>query len=109
MRVPSVSRAARPAKSAARLRRGAALALFALAVGALPAAPAAAVDYGEIGDKTFDVLVLRPLNAAAVLVGAGFFAISAPLVAPSGELATAFDVFVYAPYEYAFERPLGDF
>ena len=79
---------------------------FSLALAA--ATPAAAVTVEEVGHKTFDALVLRPLNAMAVVVGLGFFAITAPLVLPTGDLSTPFEVFVYAPYEYAFERPLGD-
>ena len=92
-----------------RLRRRVAGALCAAALLLAVAPPAQAASVGEVGQVTFDLVILRPLNAMAVVVGMGFFAISAPLVLPSGDVSTPFEVFVYAPYEYAFERPLGDF
>ena len=42
-------------------------------------------------------------------LGAVFFCASAPFVWPSDGLQTAYDVFVYAPYEYTILRPLGEF
>ena len=37
------------------------------------------------------------------------FVASVPFVAASGELLTSWDVFVLAPADYTFRRPLGDF
>ncbi len=60
-------------------------------------------------EVTYDVLILRPLNAVATLLGSGFFLISLPLVVPFEGIDTSWDVFVYAPYEYTVLRDLGDF
>jgi len=80
-----------------------------LAVSVTFAEPAAAASDSNLGAKVFDAAVLRPLNGAALVLGTVFFAISAPLVAPGGNIATSWDVFVVAPYEYTVQRPLGDF
>lgn len=61
------------------------------------------------GAVALDVLVLRPLGAAATVGGFGCFLITAPMMAPSGEHMTAWDVFVLGPADYTFQRPLGDF
>ena len=62
----------------------------------------------EIGIKVLDAAVVRPLGAVATVTGLVFFAISAPLVAPSGNIPVAWEVFFLGPYEYTFVRPLGD-
>ena len=83
--------------------------LAALALGfALAASPASAASAGEVFTGVVDVVWVRPLNLAALAVGTAFFAISVPLVAPFEGVGTAWDVFVYAPYEYTFLRPIGD-
>jgi hypothetical protein len=73
---------------------------------------------GRNGGVAFDLIVLRPLNALALALGAVFFCASAPFVAwptdgswsfPSAGLSTAYDVFIFAPYEYTVLRPLGEF
>jgi hypothetical protein len=69
----------------------------------------AGVAWGEIGAKTLDVLVLRPLGAAATVGGFAFFLASVPLVAAAREIGTSWDILVLAPADYTFERPLGDF
>ena len=89
------------------------------AIAMLTAAPAAfAEDDGwrkTIGDRAadvavvFDLVVLRPLNLGATVVGAVYYGLSVPLLYPHEGLDTAFDIFVYAPYEYTFHRELGDF
>jgi hypothetical protein len=62
----------------------------------------------EIGIKVLDAAIVRPLGAIATVTGLAFFAISAPLVAPSGNIPVAWEVFFLGPYEYTFVRPLGD-
>jgi hypothetical protein len=62
----------------------------------------------EFGIKAFDAVIVRPLGAVATVTGLAFFAISAPLVAPSGNIPVAWEVFFLGPYEYTFVRPLGD-
>jgi hypothetical protein len=67
------------------------------------------VAWAEIGAKTLDVVVLRPLGAAATVAGFAFFLVSSPLTAASQRIGTSWDTFVLAPVDYTFERPLGDF
>lgn len=100
-------------KRALRQLRHAALVLV-LSVAFL-AAPAAQADdgvmsqVGSVGEAAFDVLILRPLGAAATVGGFGAFLLTAPLLAPSWEIPYGWDNFVVGPYEYTVERPLGDF
>ena len=64
--------------------------------------------FSEIGIKVLDAAIVRPLGAVATVTGLAFFAISAPLAAPSGNISVAWEVFFLGPYEYTFVRPLGD-
>lgn len=63
----------------------------------------------EIGAKTFDALILRPIGAAATVGGFGCFLILGPMAAASQGIGTVWDIFVLGPVDYTFERPLGDF
>jgi hypothetical protein len=75
----------------------------------LVATPAAAADSGEIGAKTFDLLVLRTLGTVQTAVGACLFLVAGPLSAPGGGWNEAWEVFVATPFEDTFQRPLGSF
>ena len=99
-----------PRTTVSRLHRFVACGL-AIAMIGLPAAASAEsfVDDAIRGAEiTYDVVVLRPLNVVATALGAAFFVVSLPLVAPFEGISESWDVFVYQPYEYAFRRPLGD-
>jgi len=63
------------------------------------------------GGSIFDVIVLRPCQAVAVVIGAGLFVPAALISSPGGRpaLSDAWDVFVAEPADTAFYRPLGDF
>ena len=83
---------------------------------ALLAAPAAQArkdgepsNAGAIAAGSLDLLVFRPLGVVAVAAGLVFFVASAPFVAPAGNLSQTRDVFVCAPADYTFRRPLGEF
>jgi len=87
-----------------------------LALAATLASPARADEDASAGSRiangaevVFDVLILRPLGAAATAGGFGVFLITAPLLAPSQEIPYGWDTFVVGPYEYTVERPLGEF
>jgi len=67
------------------------------------------VAWQEIGAKTLDVIVLRPLGAIATVAGFGFFAVSSPIAAASQRIGASWDTLVLAPVDYTFQRPLGDF
>jgi hypothetical protein len=78
------------------------------------ARPAEAVTVTDVAAAAFDVTILRPLHVAALGLGSVFFVVSVPFVAPFHGadfqgVRSAWEVFVYAPYEYTFERKLGDF
>jgi hypothetical protein len=87
----------------------------------LLASPAAAVEppaddrvpwyvtAGNIGAGTFDVLLLRPLGFGTTVVGFVCFAVVLPFSAIDQEIGTSWDLFVRAPADYTFRRPLGDF
>ncbi len=59
----------------------------------------------------FDVLVVRPLAAAALPIGVAFFVPAAILSAPGGRdsVGEALEFFVKNPARYVFTRPLGEF
>lgn len=87
----------------------------------LLAAPAAALEppadasdpwhvkAADIGAKTFDVVLLRPLGFAATVGGLACFAVASPFSAIAQEIGTSWDIFVLGPADYTFSRPLGDF
>ena len=106
-----------PAPSRARRRRPLArravvAALSVLALQLVGAGPPASEPSGpsalETGSLMVDLLVLRPLGMAATAVGFGFFLIAGPLAAPAAQFGEAWDVFVMSPYEFTFQRRLGE-
>jgi hypothetical protein len=86
-----------------------ALAAAGPATGAEGGAAPAGVTPEEIGAKVLDVAVLRPLGAIATVAGFAFFVASLPIAAPTLEIDTTWDVFVLAPADYTFVRPIGEF
>lgn len=56
-----------------------------------------------------DLLVVRPLGAAATVGGFGLFAVASPFAAMAGGADEVFDTLVTKPGEYTFVRDLGDF
>jgi hypothetical protein len=74
-----------------------------------PEAPAPPERRAGVGSQIFDALVLRPFGAVATLGGAIFFVISVPMVAPAKNIDVTRDIFLLGPYDYTFERPLGEF
>ena len=97
-------------------RRRARELLVTIAVAALLLpAPAAAQGWQQtsarIGAVTFDILVLRPVAAASMLIGLGAMVPATVLTAPGGLVAIeeAWDVFVANSAKDLATRPLGDF
>jgi len=56
-----------------------------------------------------DLLVVRPLGAAATVGGFGLFAVASPFAAMADGTDEVFDTLVQEPGEYTFVRDLGDF
>jgi len=56
-----------------------------------------------------DVLIVRPLGAAATIGGFGIFAVASPFAAMADSTDEVFDTLVKNPADYTFNRDLGDF
>ena len=109
-------------KTSGRALRDLRAPLAVLAAVCLLAAPAQAEGrFDEVGPKTFDVALLRPLTLLQVAAGFALFvpagALSASLgylISPSdsatvakSNFGEAWDVFVQEPYDRAIVRPIG--
>ena len=96
-----------------RCRATLALWLAGVMLGLLAPRMVSAEGFGEraarAGELTYDAALLRPAGAAWLLFGSLFFVASVPFVAPFQGVDDSLDVFVWTPYEYLFERELGDF
>jgi hypothetical protein len=62
-------------------------------------------------DVAADLVVIRPLAAVTLVVGAVLFVPAAIMTAPNGRdgVKDAYDRFVREPGEYVYSRPLGEF
>jgi hypothetical protein len=67
------------------------------------------IAWNEIGAKTLDVALLRPLGAIATVAGFGFFVAASPIAAASQRIGSSWDMLVLAPADYTIQRPLGTF
>jgi len=56
-----------------------------------------------------DLLVVRPLGAAATVGGFGIFAVASPFAAMAGAVDEVWDPLVQKPAGFTFFRDLGDF
>ena len=56
---------------------------------------------------TFDLLILRPLGIAGLVIGTGVFIVSLPFSLLGGNTGEAAQKLVVAPAKYTFTRPLG--
>lgn len=54
-----------------------------------------------------DVLLVRPLGLAAIILGTATFIVALPFTIPSGSVASSAKVLVGEPAQYTFTRPLG--
>ena len=61
------------------------------------------------GKMAGDALVVRPLGLCATVVGGAVFIVSLPFSALGGNTGPAYDYLVADPFEFTFNRPLGDF
>ncbi len=61
--------------------------------------------------KGLDAVLVRPLAAARVVVGAAFLVPASLFASPGGmdSVRAAYEVLVDEPVEFAFKRELGDF
>ena len=65
----------------------------------------------SVTEKGFDVVLLRPLGFAALLVGGAAYIPAVVLALPSGKdgISAVTDSFIMRPYDNVFKRQLGDF
>jgi len=56
-----------------------------------------------------DVLLVRPLGVAAIVIGTAALIVSLPFSIPSGSVGTVARALVAEPAKYTFSRPIGDF
>ncbi|MCC4115485.1 hypothetical protein LLG90_09000 [Aromatoleum toluclasticum] len=61
------------------------------------------------GDMTADLLLVRPLGLVGTVIGAAVFVVALPFTLPTGSAGDAAHELVGKPFEYTFNRPLGDF
>ena len=69
----------------------------------------AETDWEFLGLKLLDAVILRPLGVLTTAGGLVIFLVSTPFMAPAGKIGTAWDVFVYGPFDETFVVPLGEF
>ena len=61
------------------------------------------------GAMAGDAIIARPLGIVSIVLGFGFFVISAPFSALGGNIGDAWRTMVVWPAKFTFARPLGDF
>ncbi len=54
-----------------------------------------------------DVLVVRPVGAAGLVLGTAGTIVAIPVAVPSGNMNKVSDTLVRKPYDFTFRRPLG--
>jgi hypothetical protein len=59
------------------------------------------------GAVVSDVLLLRPVGFAGTILGGAAFVVSLPLTLATHKVDRAEQLLVQEPYDYTFERPLG--
>jgi hypothetical protein len=87
--------------------------LFAALMTLTLVAPPALADESISGDKStdmaVDLIVVRPLGISATVIGAAGFVIALPFTLPTGTTGETAREWVARPFEYTFNRPLGQF
>lgn len=65
---------------------------------------------GDSGaDMVLDLLLVRPIGAVGMVIGAAAWVVSLPLTVPTRSTLEVGREIVGKPFEYTFYRPLGDF
>lgn len=78
---------------------------------ALFAAPALsfASDHEQERAMVGDTILARPLGIASVVIGSALFVVSLPFAALGGNVKETAKELVVDPFNYTFQRPVGDF
>jgi len=81
--------------------------LIALTMLALNSVAFAAPSTPSAGAVVVDLLVLRPLGFAGTVLGGAAFVVSLPVTLATHKVEPVEEVLVGRPFDYTFERPLG--
>ena len=60
-------------------------------------------------DATMDILLVRPVSLAAIVVGTAVFIVSLPFSIPSKSVGATAQTLIVEPFNYTFTRPIGWF
>lgn len=87
------------------------LGALALATSSVPALAQSnsAIDNDRGANMMADLLIVRPIGIVGTVLGAAGFIVSLPFTLPTGSTGEAARAMVGNPFEYTFNRPLGDF
>lgn len=62
---------------------------------------------GDDAAVVADILLVRPVGLAAVVVGTAVFIVALPFSIPSGSVGYTAQVLIVEPFKYTFMRPIG--
>ena len=63
----------------------------------------------QAGAMVADVVVVRPLGIASMVLGVAAFIVSIPFTTTGNNVEEAWDTLVKKPARFTFQRPLGQF
>jgi len=63
----------------------------------------------DSGAMAADLIFVRPVALVSTVVGAAIFVVTLPFTLPTQSAEEAGRALVESPFEYTFNRPLGDF
>jgi len=66
-------------------------------------------DHVDSGGMLADLFIVRPVALAGTVLGTAVFLVALPFTLPSRNVEDTANAFVARPFEYTFNRPLGDF
>jgi len=83
----------------------------ALITGSGPAKAQESSPWGDVdsADMAADLIFVRPVALVGTVFGAAIFVLSLPFTLPTRSADEAASALVASPFEYTFNRPLGDF
>lgn len=61
------------------------------------------------GQMMWDALIMRPIGMAGTVLGTAVWLVSYPFSALGGNIDQATEKLVVAPFDWTFQRPLGEF
>ncbi len=60
-------------------------------------------------DMLVDVVIMRPLGVATMLIGTALTVVALPFTIPTGSVGESAREMIVKPAEFTFKRPLGEF